>query len=110
MGFETSMKVKIHARFATPEDTARALGGQLSRARKLAKLVDSYRLFKQTDLSNPKSARSGEKVSFPAKTSAASKNGSRARTSAGQLKRKTATKAHASGKSQTRAKVSKASR
>jgi hypothetical protein len=103
------MKVKIHARFATAEDTARVFGVPLSRARKLAKLVDSYR-FKQTELSNSKSTRSAQRDSFSTKTSTVSKNGSRARTSAGQLKRKTATKAHASGKSQTRAKVSKASR
>jgi hypothetical protein len=42
---------KMNARFATTEDTARALGVPLSRARKLAKLVDSYRSFKSAGIS-----------------------------------------------------------
>ena len=41
------MKVKINARFATVEDTAKALGVPLGRARKLARLVISVPLQKR---------------------------------------------------------------
>jgi hypothetical protein len=104
------MKVKINARFATAEDTARALGVPLGRARKLARLVDSYSLFKRTGRSNSNAAQTAESISFSKKAKETSKNGSRPRIIAGQLKRKMAKKANTSRKNHTRAKTSKAAR
>ena len=56
-------KIKIHARFATPEDTARALGVPMRRVRKLIKLIDSYRSLKKAGLSDKKALRRLNKTS-----------------------------------------------
>lgn len=104
------MRVKIHARFATVEDTARALGVPLRRARKLLKLVDSYSRFREAGFSKSKALRAIDNPPSSIEASSASKNGSRPKVISGPLRRKTAKKANASGKKRTRAKAAKASR
>ena len=103
-------KIKIHARFATLEDTARALGVPMRRARKLVKLIDSYRSFKKAGLSDKKALRELDKSSSFKNVPASSRNGSRSRSKSGPLRRNKAPKAYASGKKRTRASFSKASR
>jgi len=103
-------KIKIHARFATLEDTAKALGVPMRRARKLVKLFDSYRSFKKAGLSDKKALRELDKSSSFREAPSASRNGSRPRSKSGSLRKNATPKAYASGKKQTRAKLSKASR
>ena len=103
------MKVKINARFATVEDTAKALGVPLSRARKLARLVDPSRYRNRSVTVHSKVSQKHDWTSLMA-ASVERKNGSRPHAKSGPLKRKTAKKTDASRKRRTRAKVSKASR
>jgi hypothetical protein len=103
-------KIKIHARFATLEDTAKALGVPMRRARKLVKLIDSYRSFKKAGLSDKKALLELDKSSSFKDARSASGNGSGPRSKSGPLRKNTAPKAYASGKKRTRAKLSKASR
>jgi hypothetical protein len=103
-------KVKIHARFATLEDTAKALGVPMRHARKLLKLIDSYRSLKKAGLSNKKALRELDKPSSFKNVPAVSRNGSRPRSKSGPMKRKTAQEHFVSGKKRARAKASKASR
>jgi hypothetical protein len=103
-------KIKIHARFATPEDTARALGVPVRRARKLIKLIDSYRSLKKAGLSDKKALRELDKTSAFKNVPAISRNRPRPESESGSLKRKTAQRRFGSGKKRARAKVSKASR
>ena len=104
------MRVKIHARFATLEDTARTLGVPMRRARKLLKLIDSYRSLKKAGLSDRKALQELDKTSSSRNVPAVSSNGSRPRSKSGALKRKTAQEHFVSGKKRARAKASKASR
>jgi hypothetical protein len=103
-------KIKIHARFATPEDTARALGVPMRRVRKLIKLIDSYRSLKKAGLSDKKALRKLDKTSAFENVPAISRNGSRQQSESGPLKRKTAQRRFGSGKKRARVKISKASR
>lgn len=103
-------KIKIHARFATPEDTARALGVPMRRVRKLIKLIDSYRSLKKAGLSDKKALRRLNKTSAFKNAPPISRNGSRQQSESGPQKRKTAQLRFSSRKKRARAKVSKASR
>jgi hypothetical protein len=103
------MKVKINARFATVEDTAKALGVPLSRARKLARLVDPSRYRNRSVTVDSKVSQTHDWASFAA-ASIERKNGSRPHAKSGSPKRKTPKKTDASRKRRTRAKISKASR
>jgi hypothetical protein len=103
------MKVKINARFATVEDTAKALGVPLSRARKLARLVDPSRYRNRSVTVHSKVSRTHDWTSLTA-SSVERKNGSRPHAKSGPLKRKTPKKTDASRKRRTRVKIFKASR
>jgi hypothetical protein len=103
------MKVKINARFATVEDTAKALGVPLARARKLARLVDPSRYRNRSATVDSKVSQRHDWTSLTA-TSLERKNGSGPHAKSGLLKRRTRKKTDASRKRRTRAKVSKASR
>jgi hypothetical protein len=104
------MRVEINARFATVEDTAKALGVPIKRPRRLVKLADSYRRFKEAGLSTAKALRFAKQESSPNIASVVSTRDSKFRVSSGPLQQKSAKKVSASGKRRTRAKVSKASR
>jgi hypothetical protein len=82
------MKVKINARFATVEDTAKALGVPLGRARKLARLVDPSRYRNRSVTVDSKVSQTHDWTSLTA-ASLERKNGSRPHAKSGPLKRKT---------------------
>ena len=103
------MKVKINARFATVEDTAKALGVPLGRAKKASTTRRSVPLQKRIRYCRFESLQTHDWTSLTA-ASLERKNGSRPHPKSGPLKRKTREKTDASRKRRTRAKVSKASR
>ena len=106
---EDPMRAKINARFATVEDAAKALGVPLSRARKLARLVDPSRYVNRSVIVDSKVSQKLDGTSLMA-ASVERKNGSRPHAKSGPLKRRAAKKTDASRKRRTRAKASKASR
>lgn len=103
-------KIKIHARFATLEDTARTLGVPMRRARRLLKLIDSFRNLKKAGFSDKKALQELDNSSSFKHAAVVSRNGSRPRSKSGPLKRKAAQQHFVSGKKRARAKASKASR